>query len=673
MTKKFEPVQNYSETKKKVGYVERKDASEKTYSDLGFKCGLEIHQQLKTDKKLFCRCPGGIYHNFDDFDAEVIRHMRPTLSELGEYDGTALMEFKTKKNITYRLNNKTACTYEIDDTPPFPLNRQALDIAIENALLLKANIVGELHITRKQYLDGSIPTGFQRTAIVGIEGEIPLKNKTVRIIQISIEEDSCREVSDIGHERIYATDRLGMPLIESVTYPDMLTPDEAAEAGHYLRFLTRGTGKVRTGIGAAREDVNVSITGGTRVEIKGVAHIKWIPQMTHTEAFRQNALLQIKDILNKRIPKPEKWSISHTEISPTIVPKVLALVDKKQAGSFRFVAVNLPKFKGILSYFTQPGKSFSNEIGDRLKVIACLEKPNMVHSEAWSQDGDAVNRVVPDFSRVCKKLKSREEDAQLIFWGPPEDVATALETIEERCRLAFEGVPNETRKSFPNGTTIFERVLPGPDRMYPDTDSAPISIGEEKIRVIRDQLPAKVSSNVKQMAKWNLPVDTYAYILKRNVFPLLKRIITELNQPPVLVGTLLGHDLKNLEGRIVPSAPFSYERLFDLFDFVLRQKLRRDILKVMLPVVFQYPNMDFQSVLTTIGYKSAGEEEILENIPILREKFLEISKHKDPEAMVLWIMGELRPLALGNIPLHELKEKVAQESGNENSDGGSHE
>lgn len=671
MTKKFEPVQNYSETQKKVGYVARKDASEKTYSALGFKCGLEIHQQLKTARKLFCRCPGGIYHDFEDFDAEVIRHMRPTLSELGEYDGTALMEFKTKKNITYRLNNKTACTYEIDDTPPFPLNREALDIAIENALLLKANIVGELHITRKQYLDGSIPTGFQRTAIVGIEGEIPLKNKTVRIIQISLEEDSCREVSDIGHQRIYTTDRLGMPLIETVTYPDMLTPDEAAEAGHYLRFLSRSTGKVRTGIGAAREDVNVSITGGTRVEIKGVAHIKWIPELTHNEAFRQNALLQIKDILNKRIPKAEKWSIQHTEISPAIVPKVLALVDKKQVANYRFVAVNLPKFRGILSYFTQPGKSFSNEIGDRLKVIACLEKPNMVHSEAWSEEGEAVNRVVPDFSRVCKKLKSSEEDAQLIFWGPAEDIKTALETIEERCRLAFDGVPNETRKSFPDGTTIFERVLPGPDRMYPDTDSAPISISEEKIRAIRDQLPAKVSSNVKQMVKWNIPEDTYAYILKRNLFPMLKRIITELNQPPVLVGTLLGHDLKNIEGRIVPSAPFSYDRLFDLFDFVLRQKLRRDILKDMLPVVFQHPNMDFQSVLTTIGYKPAAEEEIVEHIPILKDKFLEISRYKDPDAMILWIMGELRKLAIGNMPLKELKEKVVELNGTGN--GGSNE
>jgi len=294
----FDGSSNYQKTKKNIGYIRRKEADLNLYKKLGFKCGLEIHQQLATKKKLFCRCPAGLYHKGDDYDAELVRHMRPTLSELGEYDGTALMEFKTRKNIIYRIKYESACTYDVDDTPPFPMNRDALDIAMEIALLLKSNIVGELHITRKQYLDGSIPTGFQRTGIVGIEGEIPLSNKTVRIIQISIEEDACREVSDVGHVRVYTTDRLGTPLIEMVTYPDMLTPDEAREAGQYLRFLSRSTGKVNTGIGAARQDVNVSIAGGTRIEIKGVQSIAAIPELTHNEGCPQKALLEMRGILN---------------------------------------------------------------------------------------------------------------------------------------------------------------------------------------------------------------------------------------------------------------------------------------------------------------------------------------------------------------------------------------
>src|ERR1043166_2153789 len=220
MSPSFDPVENYEKSKKDIGYVTLKEASQADYDRSGFMSGLEVHQQLLTQRKLFCRCPAGKFNGHNDFDAEIVRHMRPTLSELGEYDGTALMEFRTRKNITYRIKNETACTYEIDDTPPFPIDPVALDIALEIAILNKMNVVGEVHITRKQYLDGSIPAGFQRTAILGVGGSIPLKNKIINLIQLSIEEDSCREISDQGHERVYKTDRLGMPLIETVTHPD---------------------------------------------------------------------------------------------------------------------------------------------------------------------------------------------------------------------------------------------------------------------------------------------------------------------------------------------------------------------------------------------------------------------------------------------------------------------
>lgn len=662
MIEKFDAEKNYHETKLQIGYVSRKKADVDTYTRLGFKCGLEIHQQLKTRKKLFCRCHAGIYQGPNDHDAEIVRHMRPTLSELGEYDGTALMEFKTKKNVIYRIKNESACTYEVDDTPPFTVNRDAIDIAIEIALLLKTNIVGELHITRKQYLDGSIPTGFQRTGIIGIEGEIPLANKKVRIIQLSLEEDSCREVSDIGHWRIYTTDRLGMPLVETVTYPDMLTPDEAAEAGHYIRFLTRSTGKVNTGIGAAREDVNVSVTGGTRVEIKGVARISWIPELTHNEGFRQKALLTIKDILNQRIPDPSKWKIHSIELPPDIINKeVLPLspllatpVDREK---YTVMAVNLPKFKGILSFFTQPGKSFSDELSDRLKVIACIEKPHMAHSEELNPGLQSLF----DFNVIRTLLKSGADDGQVVFWGPTEDVKTALETIAERCLMAFDRVPNETRKALQDGTTIFERVLPGPDRMYPDTDSAPIPVEEDMIEKIRRQLPTEVFTNVKQMVDWKIPRDTYPYILKRNLFPLLERIIKDFNQPPGFVGALIGHCLKHIEGQQSgngkPSS-FNYERIYELFAFMTRSKLDKEILKSILPQVYQYPDQDFNVILKAIEFRRVTEKEIFANIRGLKEKFKEIAPKKEKEAMTLWVMGQLRPLALGNMDLAKLRSHI---------------
>jgi len=653
MKQDFNPQKNYDESCRKIGYVSRNKANRKTYSDLGFKCGLEVHQQLKTENKLFCRCPAGIYQKSNNYDAELIRHMRPTLSEMGTYDGTALMEFRTKKNITYRIKNETACTYDIDDTPPFQVNREALDYAIEIALMLKTNIVGELHITRKQYLDGSIPTGFQRTAIIGIEGEIPIKNKTIRIIQISMEEDSCREVSDIGHERVYTTDRLGIPLIETVTYPDMLTPDEAMEAGHYIRFLNRSSGRVRVGSGAGREDVNVSITGGTRVEIKGVSHIKWIPELTHNEAFRQKALLTIKDELLERVPDPKKWKPLFKSINFDVEDIQYPPIKKAIENNNMLIAVNLPDFKGILSFFTQPGKTFADEIYDRLKVIACLEKPNMLHSEDLQPVFDQGM-----LKKRSKLLGSRKNDTQLVFWASEYDLETAKAVIEERCRMAFEGIPNETRKSLTDGTTIFERVLPGADRMYPDTDSAPIPIKDEEIEILRKNIPISLEIRLKQLKDWNIPEDTHHYLLRNNLIPLIEKIFTKLDFPPTFTATLLGHRLKHIEGKMGQVKNFDYNRIYDLLEYTKKKKINKNILFSMLPVLYENSNIEFDSILNLINYRKFSKTRILSEIDGIRQVFRNSKNKKSLEAEAHWIIGNLKPISLGNIEISELMKNI---------------
>lgn len=656
MKKKYSPVANYRETMKVIGYVPRKKATQEDYDRIGFMSGLEVHQQLDTEEKLFCRCPAGIYQDDDTYDAEVIRHMRPTLSELGEYDGTALMEFKTKKNVVYRIKNETTCTYEVDDTPPFPINRKAVDIAIEISLLKKLNIVGEIHITRKQYLDGSIPTGFQRTAIIGVEGAIELRNKTIRLIQLSLEEDSCREISDVGHWRVYKTDRLGMPLIETVTYPDMVNPDEVAEACQVIRFMNRSTGRVRTGMGAAREDVNVSCRGGTRVEIKGVSHIKWIPELTHNESFRQWALLHIREKLLKRVKKPGEWKMYYEELNPRDFSfRSKALKGLKNAG-MKLYGVNLPRFHGVLSHFTQPGKVFADEISDRLKVIACIEKPNMCTNDSLKPiEGDEV------FLQLRKTLSSKADDAVLLFWGPSEDIPTALETIEERCRWAFEGVPNETRKSFADGTTIFERVLPGADRMYPDTDSKPIPLHDEDIQRLGKNLPITTIEAYKQMKKWNIPEDTYTYILKNNLFPIIKQIVVELGEDPVFTGTLFGHRLKFVEGHYDKAADFEYNRIAAMMREIKKLKLDRDIIKPMLPIIYEHPKMDIDSILTVLNFAKKDKNTVLANLDFLKRKFESIRHTQGKDAEIKWLMGQLRVNALGNISLKALKQNIEKQ------------
>ncbi|MEA1873195.1 MAG: Glu-tRNA(Gln) amidotransferase subunit GatE [Bacteroidota bacterium] len=654
MKKAFDPIRNYQETKEKAGYVSRKEASQENYDRIGFMSGLEVHQQLLTKRKLFCHCPAGVLHSDDNYDAEIIRHMRPTLSELGEYDGTALMEFKTRKNITYRINNESACTYEIDDTPPFIINKEALEIALEISMLSKLNIVGEVHITRKQYLDGSIPAGFQRTAILGVEGVVPISNKDIRLIQLSIEEDSCREISDIGHERVYKTDRLGMPLIETVTYPDCKNPEEVKETCDYIRFLNRSTDKVRTGMGAARQDVNVSCKGGSRVEIKGVAHTKWIPELTHNEAFRQWSLLLIREELNKRFKSKDEWKIDYTRLEYDAFSITHPPIKLAKANGEHLYVVKLPGFKGILSHFTQPEKCFADEIADRLKVIACIEKPNMVHTEMrypviTGADLEIISSIM---------ITDEEKDALIIFWAPEDDVKTALETIEERCQIAFDGVPEETRKSFENGTTIFERVLPGADRMYPDTDSAPIPLSNEYINTLGKQLPVDVSERFKQLREWKIPADTYHYILRNNLVPVIEDITESLDYIPKYIGTFLGQKLKFVEGHFAKAADFNYNHLKAMFQFIQEEKLEKEIANWILPHLYEHPNMDFPSILETIKFKRRTEDDILKHIPLLIEKYKKEGRKKHKTAEKDWISGQLRKQAIGNMNLKRLANNI---------------
>ncbi len=466
------------------------------YDTIGFMSGIEVHQQLATTKKLFCRCPSG--HFVDHFDAEVLRHMRPTLSELGEYDGCALMEFKTRKEIVYQLERGTVCTYEIDDTPPFEINMQAVEYALELGELFELNPVSELHVMRKQYLDGSIPTGFQRTAMVGLGGQIPFVepslgiDRTLNIRQLSLEEDSCREISDVGHRITFRTDRLGMPLTEVVTEPEMFTPFELQAGARLVARTTRAGGRVRRGAGAARQDVNVSVAGGRRTEIKGVCHHRGLPQLVHIEGFRQLNLLRVRaellrrGVTTKLLDAPADGDpvesstnvldatgiLSHSDFAP--------LRDCFDRGE-KVAAVRLPGFAGLLVHRTQPGVTFANEFADRVRVIACLSsRPFMIHSDI---EGCGLSHA--QWQSLRKAVSAKNGDAVIVLWGPERDLVTAVREVFLRALDALIGVPAETRQGFPDGTTGFERILPGADRMYPDTDTPPIRIPDEMMERVQ--------------------------------------------------------------------------------------------------------------------------------------------------------------------------------------------
>lgn len=622
------------------------EMTEADYQMVGFKSGLEIHQQLFTDKKLFCHCPAGIYS--DNYHAEILRHMRPTLSELGVYDGTALMEFKTKKEIIYRINRNTVCTYEMDDTPPFLINENALDIALGIGMLYNCKLVDELHIARKQYLDGSIPTGFQRTAIYAVDGWIPYKDRTVKIVQMSIEEDSCREVSDQFHTRTYLTDRLGMPLIETVTGPDMRTPYEVAEVGWICAKLVRSTHKVRRGIGAARQDVNVSVEGGTRVEIKGVPKIGMIPLLTHNEAMRQWNLLRLREELRKRGITTETFLAKDYDITSLIKKPHYVPLKNAVESKLKIRCIVLKGFKDLLRWQTQTDTYFSKEISDRVRVIACLTTiPNLIHSDSRT---DTITSS--DWLKIKKHVEATDEDTIIIVWANDEDIQTAVNEIIIRAKEATIGIPSETRQALSDGTNGFERILPGADRMYPDTDLPPKKIAEERINAIKTWLPEQFWKRKEWYKELKIPPDTIDELSISKYAELFKKAVNEWNINPVNAAVILiqypkrlsrsSYVIDSIDEKMMSSILKAYADKRLTYDFILRAMKISSELGMFVDEIIPQPMSD---------------DELEKEIVLAEQKMqgMEFVKEKNANSILMGIlMSKLR----GRISAKKVSQKV---------------
>jgi glutamyl-tRNA(Gln) amidotransferase subunit E len=508
------------------------------YAAIGLKCGLEVHQQLLTRRKLFCRCPAGHYSS--DFDARLLRHMRPTLSEMGEYDGTALMEKKTRKNIIYHVHHATVCTYEFDDTPPFPMDDDAIDIAMKLALMLRLTLVNELHIARKQYLDGSIPAGFQRTTILGVDGWLPYKERRIGVRQLGLEEDSCRELYDRGHDRGYLTDRLGTPLIEVVTEPDMRTPQETAEVCDIIGRLCRSTGNVRRGYGATRQDVNVSVAGGTRIEIKGVPQIWRIPRLIYNEASRQVGLLQIRDSLRERGINPDTLRTPMHDVTDAFGGTSYEPIRSAVDAGLRVRCVVLPGFAGLLGALTQEHTTFAKEFSDRVRVIACLTKlPNIAHSDAPADSLSAA-----EWRQLRQRVGASDRDTLILVWGDDQDTTTACQEIEIRACQAATGIPSDTRQPMTDGTNGFERVLPGAERMYPDTDMPPIELTTERLRQVRRGVPEFFWDTEHRFRTAGMVEDDVRRLAICTRSVVATRAIEDLGLSAVLLGVVLSQRLR---------------------------------------------------------------------------------------------------------------------------------
>jgi len=642
------------------------------YAGAGLMAGLEVHQQLLTEHKLFCRCPAGRYTR--SHDGTVLRHMRPTLSELGEYDGTALMEFKTRKNIIYLLNRLNTCTYEMDDTPPFLVNERALDIAIEQCLMLGCDIVDEVHIARKQYLDGSIPTGFQRTAVVGVNGAIPFRGRRLSITQVTIEEDSCREVSDRGHLIVWRTDRLGMPLIETVTGPELRTPQEVEEAILLIGKVCRSTGHVRTGIGASRQDVNVSVRGGRRVEIKGVPKASWARRLVHGEAVRQVNLLRLRDELHRRgFRRPPDLGVEHRDVTQRFRDSAIPLLRRERwerwvestgrrpgfelgEGPFTVRAVRLRGLAGILRHPTQPGHDFAHELAGRVRVIATLDQaPVLLHGGTWPRERGAA----AELEALRHELGCTSDDAVVVVWGPERDTVTAAQEIRLRLEDALDGVPNETRQPFADGSTDFERILPGPDRMYPDTDSPPRALHAPRVQALRDALPPPPWVRETAWSALDVPSQDIDELIRHGGALLVDRVVEEAGADPRFACFFFAERIRGLrrQGHPVDSVPAdSWVELFRLFR---RAPLSREVWRELVIALAAAPERPVPELAEAagIGAQPPGWEDA-----IVRLARTARPDHPDGrrEQLLRFLMGAAMVELRGRVAATEVKEAISK-------------
>ncbi len=452
------------------------------YRALGLKVGLEIHQQLDTHK-LFCEdasalvdVPGGVRFR---------RRLRPTQSELGEIDAAAIEEAKRHLTFVYEAT-PNSCLVEADEEPPHPPNPAALDIALEIALLLNANPVNEVDFMRKIVIDGSNTAGFQRSALVALDGYLDVNGKRIGAPTILLEEDAARKLGEAEDEIVYRLDRLGIALVEIATTPNIESPEEAREVALAFGSLLRATRKVMRGIGTIREDLNVSIAGGSRIEIKGVQELRLIATFVEKEVDRQRMLLDLAAELKKRgirsIPSELRDVSGLFESTESKILKVAF----ERGGVV--LAWRLPGFGGLLKGKLGP------ELASHARIAGVA---GIFHSDELPGYGI----TAPEVDAVIHALNLGPQDAFVLVAEDEAKARNAFEEMGRRATAAIQGVPQETREPRPDGTTGYSRPLPGKARMYPETDVPPIRVTKERLERIREHLPERPEVTIARLER----------------------------------------------------------------------------------------------------------------------------------------------------------------------------
>lgn len=431
-------------------------------------CGIEIHQRI-AGKKLFCSCVPAAEQS--GAETGFSRRLHAVRSELGELDSAVRLESIRQRLMRYVAPSSSSCLVEADEEPPHQINHEALCAVLLFANLLSSRVVDEVHVMRKNVIDGSNTSGFQRTAVVSQGGEIDTPVGKLGIQAICIEEESAG-ILEGGKDASadYELSRLGIPLVEIATEPALKSGKEAQEAALAIGTLLRKTGLVSRGIGTIRQDLNVSIPQGARVEVKGVQELGMIAATVDLEVQRQQKLIALAATIRQRL-SGSQIEATFVDLTELFEETRSQLVAKSLRGGARVLGMRLPSHEGLLGAELQPNRRYGSELADYARAAGIR---GLIHSD---EDLVKYGFSEDEISEVKVALSIRKGDAFAIVVGDKKKAEAALSEV--CCRANFLGVPEETRKANPDGSSSYMRPLPGRARMYPETDVPPIPVTTE--------------------------------------------------------------------------------------------------------------------------------------------------------------------------------------------------
>jgi glutamyl-tRNA(Gln) amidotransferase subunit E len=625
------------------------------YEKIGLKVGLEIHQQLSTSEKLFCGCKPQLFK--EEPEITFLRRLRPTQSELGQVDPAAYFEFQKGVKILYEANRASSCLVEMDEEPPHSLNVEAVESVLSAALMMNSKPVDEVHVMRKTVIDGSNTTGFQRTCVIALGGEIKVGEKAVPIQHASLEEDAARKMGeDEGNIVRYRIDRLGIPLIEVATAPVIYSPKEAEAVALRIGSILRATGKVVRGLGTIRQDLNVSIPNGALIEVKGVQELELVSTVIEFEVKRQLGLIEICEYLKGRGIKQEDIKDEFFDVTPVFRETKCKVIRKSIDKKMQVLAVKLPKFKGFLKRELLPNFRLGTEMADRARfwgrVGGIFHTDEMPAYGVTSEEVDALRKAV----------EADEEDAVVFVANSRENASDALKAVAERAREAIVGVPQETRGANPDGTTRYLRPRPGSARMYPETDIPPMLITEEWVERVRACLPELPELRFERLVKeFKLNEKLARQVLDSSYGELFKVIVDESRVSAVTVAAFLTETVTALKRDGVEVDNVSEEQLLEIFKHVGSGELAKEAVSDVFVWLSRNEGKSVADAIAGLGLKRVSEDELTALVEkVIKENQGTIKERGEGSLGPLMgiVMKELRGKVDAGVVSKMLKERI---------------